>query len=165
VPTVVSTWAPKGKPPALRHLFRWEHCSIVSAITPAGKLHYRLYLSSIKSQHVVSFLNHLLRRIRGKVLLFLDNGPIHRSKTVKDFLRKNRDRIEERWLPPYAPDINPVEQGYKRLKYVETANRCPMSASGLVQETRLALERIRKRPKLIPSFFEYAGLPLTREED
>jgi N-acetylneuraminate synthase/N,N'-diacetyllegionaminate synthase len=44
---------------------------------------------------------------------------------------------------------------------VETANSCPMGASELIQETRLALERIRKRPKLIPSFFEHAGLPLT----
>ena len=160
IPTVVATWAPKGKTPTLRHLFRWEKCSIVSAITPAGKLHYRLYLSSIRSEHVVSLLNHLLRKVQGKVLLFLDNGPIHRSKAVRDFLRKNRDRIQERWLPSYAPDLNPVEQVYKRLKYVETANNCPMNVHELLQETRLALERIRKRPKLMPSFFEHAGLSL-----
>ena len=161
IPTVVATWAPKGKPPVLKHLFRWENCSVISAITPGGKLHYRLYLGSIKSPHVVSFLHHLLGRVQGKTLLFLDGGPIHRSRAVKEFLRKNRNRIEERRLPPYAPDINPMEQVYRRLKYVETANSCPLGASDLMQETRAALERIRKRPELVPSFFEHAGLPLT----
>lgn len=161
IPTVVATWAPKGKPPVLKHLFRWEKCSIISAITPGGKLHYRLYLGSIKSPHVVSFLRHMLGRVRGKVLLFWDGGPIHRSKPVREFLRENRGRVEEHRLPPYAPDINPMEPVYKILKHVETANSCPASTSDLMQETRAALERIRRRPELVPSFFEHAGLPLT----
>ncbi len=161
IPTVVATWAPKGKPPVLKHLFRWENCSIISAITPGGKLHYRLYLGSVKSTHVVSFLRHLLGRTRGKILLFWDGGPIHRSKAVKEFLHEYRDRIDERRLPPYAPDISPTEQVFRRLKHVETANSCPMNAFDLMQETRAALERIRRRPELVPSFFEHAGLSLT----
>ena len=72
IPTVVATWAPKGKTPVLKHAFRWESCSIISAITPGGRLHYKLYSGSIRSDRVVKFLKHMLRWTPGKLVLFWD---------------------------------------------------------------------------------------------
>jgi len=133
---------------------------VISGITPAGKLHYRLYLGSIDSKRVVTFLRHLLGRVPGQMLLFWDGGRIHRADIVKNFLHEHRERLEVRRLPPYAPDLNPTEQLNRRLKYVETPNCCPTSAPELLEETRAALERIRRRPDLMPSYFQHAGLPL-----
>ena len=162
-PTVIATWAPQGCPPILRHLFNWERCSYISAITPGGKLHYRLYMGTIKSPQIVTFLKHLLKFIKGKIILFWDGGPIHRAVIVKEFLKNHRDRIKDRRLPAYAPDSNPVEMVNRQLKYVETVNYCPKDACDLITDTRQGLERIRKRPKLFPAFFEHAGLNLGPE--
>lgn len=159
-PTVVATWAPRGAPPLLRHIGHWDKCSVISGITPAGKLHYRLYLGSINSERVVTFLRHLLGRVPGQMLLFWDGGKIHRADIVKNFLHEHSNRLEVRPLPSYAPDLNPVEQLNRRLKHVETPNCCPASAPELLEETRAALERIRRRPDLVPSYFQHAGLPL-----
>ena len=159
-PTVVATWAPKGKPHVLKHLFRWESCSIISAITPDGRLHYKLYSGSIRSDRVVKFLKHLLRWTPGKLVLFWDGSPTHRSKHVINFLSEYRRRLSVRLLPPYAPDINPGEFVYNRLKYVETANSCPRNFHELLTETRFAMERIRRKPNIIRSFFHATGLVL-----
>jgi hypothetical protein len=41
---------------------------------------------AFKGEDVVRFLEHLLRKISGKVLVIWDGSPIHRSKAVKKFL-------------------------------------------------------------------------------
>ncbi len=160
LPTVVATWAPKGAPPLLRHIGHWERCSLISGVRPDGKLHYRLYAGTINGKRVVAFLRHLINRIPGSIIAFWDGGRIHRAGVVNAFLRDHRDRIEVRRLPPYAPDMNPTEQVNRRLKRVETPNCCPTSMPDLLAETRAAMERIRRRPDLVPSYFEHAGLPL-----
>jgi hypothetical protein len=37
---------------------------------------------------VVQFLKHALGRIPGKLLVIWDGSPIHRSKIVKEFLKR-----------------------------------------------------------------------------
>ncbi len=156
MPTVVATWAPRGQTPRLRHLFGGSRVSLIGAITPRRKLHYRLYRGRIRSAQVIEFLEHLLRCIPGRIELFWDGGSIHTSGVVQKFLR-GHPRLRTHLLPPYAPDVNPQEQVWHQLKYVELRNVCPASPEELWAETRAAMERIRHRPDLVPSFFEYAG--------
>ena len=63
-------------------------------------------------------------------------------------------------LPPYAPDLNPVEWLWRHLKEVEMVNRTCLDLEELHEEFHLALGRIRGKPRLFPSFFEGAGLRL-----
>ena len=65
---------------------------------------------AFKGEDIVRFLKHLLRRIKGKLLLIWDGLPAHRGQVVKQFLRQGaakRLRLER--LPGYAPDLNPDE--------------------------------------------------------
>lgn len=157
-PTVIATWAPRGETPIMLHNFNWTRCSIISAITPEGRFHYRLYMGSVKSEHVLSFLKHLLSRIKKNILLFWDGLPPHKSGIVNNFLSENRDRVESHLLPSYAPDLNPDELVYRYLKYVCVPNSCPKTSEELVMETRKGMEFIRRRPSLIQSFFKKSGL-------
>lgn len=157
-PTVVATWAPKGETPVLIHSFNWTNCSIISAVTPEGGFHYKLYMCSIKSEHILNFLKHLLSRVKGNLLLFWDGLPPHKSRIVNEFLEENQDRIEAHLLPPYAPDVNPDELVHRYLKYVCVPNSCPKTSEELKLETRKGLEFIRRRPSLIQSFFRKSGL-------
>lgn len=157
-PIVVATWAPKGKTPVLTHNFNWTKCSIISAITPEGGFHYKLYRCSVKHDQVLRFLKHLLSQIKDRFLLFWDRLPPHKSSIVNKFLEENEDRIEAHFLPPYAPDLNPDEQVHRYLKYVCVPNSCPKTSEELVTETRKGLEFIRRRPALIRSFFRMSEL-------
>ena len=47
--------------------------------------------------------------------MIVDNASSHKSKRVKDFLKRNKD-VKIYYLPPYSPEYNPVEIIWRMLK-------------------------------------------------
>ena len=105
----VYTWAPRGKTPILKYPM-WEHLSVISAITPDGKLYTWIQERAFKGDDIVRFLKHLLHHIAGKLLVIWDGLPAHRGKVVKAFLAAGAARrLHLERLPGYAPDLTPDE--------------------------------------------------------
>ncbi len=52
----------------------------------------------------------------GKIVMVLDNARIHHAKLIQPFLEENKDRLELAFLPPYSPNLNPIEGLWKWLK-------------------------------------------------
>lgn len=52
----------------------------------------------------------------------MDNASSHKSHKVKQFVSKCKDRLELLFLPPYSPDLNPIERVWKNLRYHVTHN-------------------------------------------
>jgi putative transposase len=67
-------------------------------------------------------------------------------------------RVEH--LPPYAPDLNPVEAAWQHLKHVELRNLTCLDLEDLHLELHLAIGRLRHKHHLIRSFFGEAGLKI-----
>ena len=61
-------------------------------------------------------------------------------------------------LPGYAPDLNPGEGVWRWLKR-SLGNVCCTDMTELRYELGLAIQRLRRRPQVIGSFFAWAGLP------
>jgi transposase len=61
-------------------------------------------------------------------------------------------------LPPYAPDLNPIEEAWNHIKYVELANVTCLDLEELHLELHLAIGRIRKKRRLLQSLFDVVGL-------
>src|SRR6266498_2130050 len=59
LPAVVRSLAPRGHPPMLRFPFTRDHLSVISGITPSGRLLLRVQDHAFRSPEVVSFLQHL----------------------------------------------------------------------------------------------------------
>jgi hypothetical protein len=68
LPAAVRTYAPRGETPVLRYRF-WEHVSVISAITPEGKLYTMLQEESFDGTSIVRFLKHLMQQMPGKLLI------------------------------------------------------------------------------------------------
>jgi len=150
LPTVVRTYAPVGQTPILREQLTRDHLSVISAITPEGKLYMMEQERAFKSPDVVRFLRRLLRQVPGKLLVIWDGSPIHRGQAVKDFLSSGAcRRLKLEQLPGYAPDLNPDEGVWKHLKYVELKNVCCQSLCELKIELRKAKERLRHKKHVI----------------
>lgn len=71
------------------------------------------------------FLENLLKlRGRGKkALIILDNARYHHAEELSEWLEKQRQRIELLFLPPYRPDLNPIERVWKLTRRLCTHNR------------------------------------------
>ena len=135
----------------------WEHLSVISAITPEGKLYTMKREKAFNSAGIVDFLKHLLRHIRGKLLVVWDGLPAHRSQAVKDFLRQGATRrVHLEQLPGYAPELNPAEGVWHYLKNVEMKNLCCHNLQELGDELRKAIERLRHKTGIIESFTRHA---------
>jgi len=49
-----------------------------------------------------------------KVHIFCDNAPYYRNKAVREYLETSR--VELHFLPPYSPNLNPIERLWKWMK-------------------------------------------------
>ena len=70
---------------------------------------------SSKAEDMMSFLQIIrTNNIMKPICLLLDNAKIHQAKSVR-ILAQELD-IHFIYFPPYSPDLNPIEFGWKDLK-------------------------------------------------
>ena len=159
LPSVVRTYAPIGHTPILREWWTRDHLSAISAISPEGKLYFHCQDRAINSVDVMAFLEHLLREVPGRMVLIWDGAPIHRSHVIKEFLANGAaPRLHLERLPAYAPELNPGEGLWPQLKGVELRNLCCFNIPPLRRDWRDAVKRVRRKARLIQSFFRGAKL-------
>ncbi len=155
LPALVKTWAPRGQTPILRVPLRWQHLSVIGAITLRGKLYTWVQERSVKGQDLVFFLRHLLHHMPGKLLLTWDGLPAHRGAEVKRFLAQEaQQRLWLVRLPAYAPELNPIEALWSFLKQVELKNLCCHTLPQLRAQLRRAIERVRHKTSIISACFQ-----------
>jgi transposase len=158
LPFVTRTYAPVGQTPVLRAPLTHDHLSVISAITPAGRLFTHIQEQAFNGPAIVAFLRQLLRQVRGKLLVVWDGASIHRAQPVKDFLAAGAAaRLHLVQLPGYAPDLNPDEGVWNHLKRVELKNRCCQDLDELRWELGLAIRRLRRKPHLLTACFRQCG--------
>jgi transposase len=84
----------------------------------------------------------LLRHLPGKLLVVWDRSQTHRGGLVREFVARQRGRIDLEYLPAYAPELNPVEYIWAYWKHHELPNFCPHDFSQLSYQARRALRRM-----------------------
>lgn len=122
-----------------------------------GKLYILVRPGTIATKQVLVFLRHLLRHVRGRIIVVWDNINPHRAVAVRGFVA-DHDRLSLEFLPPYSPELNPDEWLWRYLKHVELANFAPLDLAELKVALRSAVQRIRMRPRLMRSFLEASDL-------
>lgn len=122
------------------------------------QFYFRLFPGTIRSPQVVEFLGLLLRHIPGKLIVIWDGLRQHRSRMVREFVEEQGGRLALEYLPAYAPELNPVEYLWGYWKKHELPNFCARDFVHLSEVARLALRRMRRRPRLVRSFWRQASL-------
>ena len=163
IPNVRRTWAPRGQTPIVRHRYKRDKISAISAVTVSPARHrVGLYMhlhpdENITSVEVVVFLRALLRHLRGHVIVLLDGGSIHKGPEVRELLARC-PRLHLEWFPGYAPEVNPDELVWAHFK-AELANGHPDNLDELMTTLCRITEDVCKRPALIRSFITGCELP------
>jgi transposase len=80
-----------------------------------------------KNGNFLSFKKHLKKvlatyRNKTKIILYVDNVRYHHAKTLNGFL-STHPKLEIRYLPPYSPDLNPIERVWWYMRKRITHNR------------------------------------------
>jgi transposase len=153
LPSVVRTYAPRGRTPVLRGQLTRDHFSVIGAITGDGKIYTQMQRQAFDGVGIVRFLQHLLRQIPGQLLVIWDGLPAHCGEAVKGFLTSGAAaRLQLEQLPSYAPELNPVEGLWHYLKHVELRNVCFPGFGWLADGITRALKRLRHTTSILAGF-------------
>ncbi len=106
-------WAKKGS--KIRHPYQGTHIrmSVTGLICPRTGEFYALMIPHSNTKVFQIFLDYANSDIvfkRPRNLLILDNASWHKSKSL------NWGRFEPLYLPPYSPDLNPIERLWLLMK-------------------------------------------------
>jgi len=164
-PSVRRTWGPRGKTPVLVVPFNWKRLSAIASLitTPAARrvgLCLRLHPGSIQQPQVLDYLRALKRHLRGrKAILLWDRLPAHRGGDVQAYLRRQASWLTMEYLPPYAPELNPVEYFWSHLSGDDLmANFVGESLKQVRRQAQRVTCRVRRRPQLGRAFLKHSGL-------
>jgi transposase len=133
--SLIRMWAPKGQQPRVISPSVRHKIGFFGALNlKTGQL-VTQETSTFSAQTFGAFIRYLLRSTQGQIYLILDNARWHRSKILKEFFEANQQRLVFIYLPPYSPELNPIERVWRITRRKVTHNRYFPS----VEDLRLAL--------------------------
>jgi transposase len=144
------SWAPIGQTPVIKRTGKRFRVNMLSAISNAGMLRFRLFVGSFNGPVFIDFLRRLLRDCGGRrVHLIVDGHPVHRAKLVSAWVGRHAEQIELHFLPGYSPELNPVELLNHDVKANAAGRRRPRSAGELRDELHGYLRRRQRQPEVL----------------
>jgi len=81
----------------------------------------------------------------------------HRACLIQDHISKKKDWMSE-FLPPYAPELNPVENVWCYLKTHSMANEALYELDNLTKSARRHGRALQKREPLLRSLLKHSPL-------
>jgi len=156
-PLLRRTWSPTGQTPVFYQKTQsYRKVSIIAALSVSPqKQRIGLYFSlhsnaNINAHRVVLFLKHLQRHIQKPLLIVWDRFMAHRAKIVGKHMQQST--LATAFLPPYAPELNPVEMFWAYLKTNSLANFPAQDLQTLGSMARYHTSKIKRKPNLLRSF-------------
>lgn len=149
------TWALKGRTPVIEATGARFGLNMMAAITPRGEMHFMIVHGSVRSDQICEFLKRLMKNRNHKVFLIWDGHPTHKSKKVKECIASFDGCLEIFLLPPYSPDLNPIEQLWGHTKNNGVGRKVVYGPDQLKAAVINKLRSLQKLPRMIASFFRH----------
>lgn len=117
-------WFLKGKKP--KRAFFWSNKKLIvfGAMTSSSKFYYNFYIAQ-NSITFSLFLEELFAWLdpSKKYVFILDNAGFHKTNIVRDLLEEHKEWITIEFIPPYSPELNPIETCWKVTKNAVTKSQ------------------------------------------
>ena len=138
----------RGERPVYHRLFhRGSRISAITAMSTDGIIALELFQGTLNGDRYLDFLRGTLipemqpfNGLSPQSVLVLDNCSVHHISGAIDLLREAGILVV--FLPPYSPDLNPVEELFSAVKYY-------------LKEHDEILQAMRNPTPLIKSAFDY----------
>ena len=118
----VCGWIKKGECKTLQTTGRQKRLHLVGALSiKEMKVMVREY-ETIDADSMIHFFKDLESSgSKGAIHIVLDNAATHKNYKVVDYLKNSR--IQLHYLPPYSPNLNPIERLWKIFRETTLYNR------------------------------------------
>jgi transposase len=96
---------------------RWERLTVIGALALDGVVASMSVAAATGTAVFLAFAEQVLvpaLRARPDAIAVMDNLAAHKAEAVRGAL--DRAGLGHRYLPPYSPDLNPIEPAWSKLK-------------------------------------------------
>lgn len=123
--TVSYHWSPRGR--QLRALCKQRRRERQTAMGSFNIVSGQLTMSFHQKGNYQSFKKHLKKILyiydgHSKIIIIVDNVRFHHAKLLKKWLQA-KPQLELVYLPPYSPELNPIERAWWYMRKSITHNR------------------------------------------
>jgi transposase len=95
---------------AVQHVFEW--CSVYGAVAPTTGEHFFLELPYLNADMFQRFIDAFAQAFPDSCkILLLDNSGAHTAQR-----RRWPENVRYVWLPPYCPELSPIERVWRDVK-------------------------------------------------
>jgi transposase len=152
--TLTRVWAKKGTRPTAVKQTRYEWVYLYAAVEPTSGASVARQAPNINTGTMNVFLKMLSEDLEehDHAVLILDQAGWHKAKK-----RIVPDNLTILYLPPYSPELNPVERVWAYLRSHYLANRAYDGYDHLLHATAHAWQQLT--PKTLHSLCRCSYLP------
>jgi len=105
-------WKGFGIKPIVKTQLKFKYTYLYKAVNPKTGESFSLIMPSINTDNLNKFLEEFKEFLGDKeVVLIMDNASFHKSKRLK--IPKG---ISIEYIPPYSPELNPIERVFQEIK-------------------------------------------------
>jgi hypothetical protein len=104
-------WFKKGQRTPVKVKLGFKNFYLYSAVNPSDGDSFTLLLPFVNTDCMNFFLKEFSKKIEKDAILIMDGAGWHKSKKLK--VPKNIHKV---LLPPYCPELNPVERLWRYIK-------------------------------------------------
>jgi transposase len=142
-------WIFKGDTKYVPTNGKQKRLNIIGGINLSGhKIEYTL-ADTINFKSIKNFLRHLRLKNKGttKLHVIWDNAGYHKHQEVQSFAKKLNIKLH--YLPPYSPNLNPIERLWKVMHEYVTYNKYYGKFKEFEQAILKFFKTIGKKKKLL----------------
>jgi len=125
---------PEDKNPVVQHAPTRKSVALFGAVNVFDGRLVSMIAPKFDASTFRGFMGKLLRHRRRsrKMVVILDNARYHHASVLNPFLGHHRETLSLEFLPPYSPELNPIERVWKLTRRLCTHNQYFPSLDNLV---------------------------------
>jgi transposase len=100
--------------------------NVIGAIINNQLLTVSLFDTNIDSDIFFEWLKKdLIPKLPKESIIVMDNATFHKRKDMQEIIQENNHTLI--YLPPYSPDLNPIEHKWAQTKSIRRKEKCSVT--------------------------------------
>jgi transposase len=145
-----ATWSPKGEQKQIPTYGHHVQVTLFGTVDMHTGDVFCTTADSCNAASFLEFLKKVMKRYANKrVIMIIDNARIHHAKLLRPFLKEHHQRLYLLFLPPYSPNLNPIEKLWRWLKDGVISNVFHKNQSEIEQAVERFLDFTQSCPERV----------------
>ena len=126
---------------------------MIAAVSGNGHMRYMTIQGRFNADVFIKFLRQIVNSHDCPVIIVTDGHSAHKAKKVMKYLRGEKRLLDIHILPPYSPELNPVELVWSALKSGRIGRMALKTKDQFLSAISSGLRSLQRQRKKILGFF------------